>query len=319
MIMKMKKTNSTKFLSIILTVLLLGNISCKKDDEVANPSAGFEYDSESEVPFGVPLKVAFYNNSSNTIDATTYLWDFGDGIGTSTEKEPIYTYEKGGSYTVSLTVSNSTSKTSIYTEVIELTNQLVGVWKMDMEAASTIDTFDVLGAMEFGEIAGWDGQKWTIAGEGGFSTFWSNVIFKGDYFGRTMLFDNEFTFTADGVFERKLIGDQFLFYAGEQTLPESVDWIAGDGTSLNGYKSKDNMSWALSENQDNNETSVLTLRGDANAVPWLGMYFAGNVNMVSEECEYVVSLVNNNQLIVSGVSNLFAPDNLFVIKFKRVQ
>lgn len=37
----------------------------------------------------------------------SYLWDFGDGIGTSTEKNPTYTYAEEGTYTVKLTVSNA--------------------------------------------------------------------------------------------------------------------------------------------------------------------------------------------------------------------
>ena len=33
-----------------------------------------------------------------------WTWDFGDGIGTSTEQYPIYTYLEGGDYTVTLTI-----------------------------------------------------------------------------------------------------------------------------------------------------------------------------------------------------------------------
>jgi PKD repeat protein len=37
----------------------------------------------------------------------TYLWDFGDGVGTSIEADPVYTYTApGGCYTVTLEVSN---------------------------------------------------------------------------------------------------------------------------------------------------------------------------------------------------------------------
>ncbi len=307
----------TAFIFILAVTIL--SVSCKKDEEIATPVAGFDYDTESEIPFGIPLKTTFTNTSTITIEGVTYAWDFGDSNGTSTLKDPVYTYEKGGKYTVSLTVNNAVDKKDTYTEEIDLTNQLVGTWKMDSLATCTIDTIDVQGAMEFGNKAGWDGAKWTSVGAEGFSTFWSNVIFKGNYFGRTMFFANEFTFTADGVFERKLVGDQFLFHAGEQTLPESADWITSDGTSLNGYKSNDNMGWALAANPDNDNTSVLTLKGDANTVPWLGIYFAGNLEIVSLECKYMVSVVNNNQLIVSGISNLFAPDNVFVLKFTRAQ
>jgi PKD repeat protein len=38
-------------------------------------------------------------------DASTYTWDFGDESGTSTEANPVYTYESFGEYSVSLTVT----------------------------------------------------------------------------------------------------------------------------------------------------------------------------------------------------------------------
>ncbi|PWE01257.1 PKD domain-containing protein [Marinilabilia rubra] len=46
-----------------------------------------------------PLMVSFYNN---TLDATSYLWEFGDGQ-VSQEAEPTHTYRVPGTYTVTLT------------------------------------------------------------------------------------------------------------------------------------------------------------------------------------------------------------------------
>jgi PKD repeat protein len=46
--------------------------------------------------------VTFTNNS---IGATSYLWDFGDG-NTSTDSDPIHTYAAEGDYTVTLTATN---------------------------------------------------------------------------------------------------------------------------------------------------------------------------------------------------------------------
>ncbi len=47
-----------------------------------------------------PLVVEFTGKSS--FNATSWFWDFGDGT-TSTEQNPVHTYEKQGRYTVSLT------------------------------------------------------------------------------------------------------------------------------------------------------------------------------------------------------------------------
>jgi gliding motility-associated-like protein len=45
--------------------------------------------------------------SDQSIGADTYLWDFGDGVGTSTLQNPMYTYAAVGTYTVTLTVHNN--------------------------------------------------------------------------------------------------------------------------------------------------------------------------------------------------------------------
>jgi PKD repeat protein len=49
------------------------------------------------------LTATFTNSSAN---ATSYAWDFGDGVGTATDESPSYTYTAGGIYTVKLTASN---------------------------------------------------------------------------------------------------------------------------------------------------------------------------------------------------------------------
>jgi gliding motility-associated-like protein len=53
-----------------------------------------------------PVRVEF-TNLSKYADPKSYRWDFGDGKGFSTEKNPVYTYFDPGKYTVKLTASNS--------------------------------------------------------------------------------------------------------------------------------------------------------------------------------------------------------------------
>tara|TARA_B110000046_G_scaffold60906_1_gene68483 strand:+ start:14637 stop:16241 length:1605 start_codon:yes stop_codon:yes gene_type:complete len=50
------------------------------------------------------LTVTFTNTST---DAASYVWDFGDGVGTSTEENPTYTYTEQNIYPVKLTATNS--------------------------------------------------------------------------------------------------------------------------------------------------------------------------------------------------------------------
>ena len=65
------------------------------------PSANFSASPTSGI---VPLSVQFTDASHG--NPTSWVWDFGDNT-TSTEQNPVHTYEKDGKYTVNLTVSNS--------------------------------------------------------------------------------------------------------------------------------------------------------------------------------------------------------------------
>jgi len=81
------------------TVLLTinGSLTETKEDYISvalSPTADFAYD-------GTDLTVEFANTSTN---ATSYLWDFGDG-NTSTENDPIHTYSVAGTYMVNLTAT----------------------------------------------------------------------------------------------------------------------------------------------------------------------------------------------------------------------
>lgn len=61
--------------------------------------------------------VTFKNTST---DASSYSWDFGDHIGTSTEENPVYTYNASGKYPVTLSAMNG-NLTSESTQEIEVT------------------------------------------------------------------------------------------------------------------------------------------------------------------------------------------------------
>jgi len=83
----------------------------------APPTASF---SASPTRGTAPLAVSFTDTSTGS--PTSWTWDLGDGTTPSTEQNPTHAYAKGGTYTVTLTVTdnggatNGTSKSVIVSE-----------------------------------------------------------------------------------------------------------------------------------------------------------------------------------------------------------
>jgi len=80
------------------------NVTNQFEAEIAFIQAGFIISSIVE------NVVSFESTSSQ---AVSYLWDFGDGIGTSTEANPTYTYTTFETFTVTLTVTDSFGNTDV--------------------------------------------------------------------------------------------------------------------------------------------------------------------------------------------------------------
>lgn len=72
----------------------------------AGPDAFFSFSQSDN-------SITLFNTSDN---ATSYLWDFGDG-NTSTDANPVYEYSDAGVYTISLTAENECG-TSFWTEEV---------------------------------------------------------------------------------------------------------------------------------------------------------------------------------------------------------
>ena len=70
------------------------------------PVADFDFSSDND--FFAPSKITFMNRSVN---AKEYKWDFNDGS-SSTEKDPVKTFNKAGSYNITLNVVDDLNRRS---------------------------------------------------------------------------------------------------------------------------------------------------------------------------------------------------------------
>ncbi len=114
------------FIKASMAVLIVVGLSffsaCKSDDEepAPLPIATFQF----EISEDNGLEVAFTNFSQH---ATSYVWDFGDVIGTSNDESPTYTFGDGGTYTVKLTATNETGSAKHEKEITVINTLLPAV------------------------------------------------------------------------------------------------------------------------------------------------------------------------------------------------
>ncbi|PCH96343.1 MAG: hypothetical protein COB85_03660 [Bacteroidetes bacterium] len=133
------------------------------------PIANFSYNIFSRCS---PRHIKFINNSAN---ATSWLWDFGDGT-TSTAEEPSHTYYDTGSYTVVLTVfsANGCSDVNEWVNMTTLTKPVAGFGETDTSGCVPFLTSFVDSSM--------DGVSWLwLFGDGDTSVQQNPVhVYKND-------------------------------------------------------------------------------------------------------------------------------------------
>jgi PKD repeat protein len=105
----------------ISTLTITSGIEPPTADFSGSPTSGY-----------VPLTVTFTDQS---IGAVSWSWDFGD-TGTSTDQNPVHTYNSVGTYTVTLTAVNSYGS-DVETKTNYITVQAVQTPTADFTASST--------------------------------------------------------------------------------------------------------------------------------------------------------------------------------------
>jgi hypothetical protein len=73
-----------------------------------------------------PLSVSFTSSAIGGTSPYSYLWNFGDGTAQSTTQNPNHTYQNPGTFTATLTVTDSANNTAQSSVVITVTQQVGG-------------------------------------------------------------------------------------------------------------------------------------------------------------------------------------------------
>lgn len=83
---------------------------------------------------------------------TDWVWDFGDGIGTSNLQNPTYTYPNEGDYTISLTVTHETGCQDIITDAV---SYYIPEVAFSISPDCEVFTFSDLTTLVSGSITNW--------------------------------------------------------------------------------------------------------------------------------------------------------------------
>ncbi|CAM9928691.1 unnamed protein product [Chrysoparadoxa australica] len=172
----------------VASLMLMTFMSCNEEE---NPTA--DLPTSVIVHYSVDDKKVAFNALAINVD--TYSWDFGDGQ-TSTEANPVHTYEVGGYYTATLSVTGGTGEVSD-----------------DVYLAIALPPFELL----TGDPASGKGKKWKMsAAHSNGGDYFANAdatlstaagtpkplpdgIFSTE-FGMGAIYDDTYTFFPDGSY-----------------------------------------------------------------------------------------------------------------------
>ena len=182
----MKTINKQTNLILTAILLVLSVYSCDDFEKFepigANsiadetpPSASFSYTQGQ----GLEEEWKDYAFANNSISATSYSWDFGDG-NTSTDLDGFNTYPGEGMFTVTLTAMDNLGETSTFTETIDVVEPEEPLVSDPVLVNSDFDKLAKLGASDC-SCSAWDnddigeqGESSTVNGVSSFLKFDNN-------------------------------------------------------------------------------------------------------------------------------------------------
>ena len=101
---------------------------------------------------------AFTDLSTGPNTIVSWLWDFGDGLGTSVSQNPLYTFAAGGTYTVTLMVTDNMANTDSYVATVSVyENPVAGITSdVNSGCSALVVSFSDLSTIVSGTITNWD-------------------------------------------------------------------------------------------------------------------------------------------------------------------
>lgn len=106
-----------KFYLLICIVALIIS-SCKKTAPLPAPTAGFE------LALAIATQGTTFKPLNTSQNATSYLWDFGDGT-TSTERVPVFKLATVGDHKISLTVTSADGAISTSSRKVKIVAPII--------------------------------------------------------------------------------------------------------------------------------------------------------------------------------------------------
>jgi PKD repeat protein len=237
----MKQLKSIWRVGALMLALTAFMVSCTEDDDTpVVASFQFEIDADNF------LQVTFSNFSSG---AVSYAWEFGDEA-TSTEENPVHTYQAAGSYTVRLTATSASGESAVREEVINLIDPLAAqraligdngkTWYLVADVSTGVFPLQV-GPISRAEI------------------WWAFGLFDPVCI-RACIFDDTWTFNTDGTFTFENNGD---FWAEEGIWAEPGCFDTTAPGAFVGAAGQDLSAWNSGTHpfEYNTSNQTLTING----------------------------------------------------------
>ncbi len=256
-----------------------------KDINVPQPVAGFSAVLENG------NKVTFTNLSQN---ASTYIWDFGDGTATSTETNPIHTYTSVGTFDVKLIASDGATSPDFTAQVT--TKKPTPLFSFIVGAAKTVTftnlTEDGISYIwDFGDGTASSTETNPVHAFSSFNSYNVKLTATNDLGSNEVIKSVDvleaianFTFVIEG-------GDKVVF-TNTSINCNTYSWDFGDGTALS---------------IESNPTHTFTSLGDFNVKLVAGdgvneSYVTKLITIAQPVADFSFAITNGNLLTFTNLS-----------------